>query len=129
MNTGRENLGGAGADNTSAIAFAGSSPAGNTVTTELWNGTNWTEVNDLNTARGFVSAGAGTATAALTAGGSLSPVPALTELWNGTNWTEVNDLNSGISGSGVRGISTSALNVGGYDGGSPGQSAKTESWN
>ena len=31
-----------------------------TAVTELWNGTNWTEVNDLNTARFQSLAGAGT---------------------------------------------------------------------
>ena len=30
------------------------------VLTELWNGTNWTEVNDLNTARRQLGAGTGT---------------------------------------------------------------------
>ena len=58
--------------------------------TELWNGTNWTEVNDLNTARSTVGMHA-VSTAALAFGGS--PAIAITELWNGTNWTEVNDLN------------------------------------
>jgi hypothetical protein len=36
--------------------------------TETWNGTSWTEVNDLNTAR-RIFGGAGTNTAALAFGG------------------------------------------------------------
>ena len=38
---------------------------------ELWNGTNWTEVNDLNTATQGPG-GAGTSTAALAFGGENS---------------------------------------------------------
>jgi hypothetical protein len=36
--------------NTAALAFGGNIPP-TTGATETWNGTNWTEVNDLNTAR------------------------------------------------------------------------------
>jgi hypothetical protein len=107
------------------IAFGGLPSA----LTESWNGTSWTEVNDLNTARGFTANGAGTSTAALGAGGSGPGVTTNTESWNGTSWTEVNDLNNAIQQNGMRGTQTSALNTGGYDGGSPGQSVKTESWN
>ena len=48
LNTARANLAGAGADNTSALAFGGDGPTG---ATESYNGSSWTEVNDLNTAR------------------------------------------------------------------------------
>ena len=64
--------------------------------TETWNGTNWTEVNDLNTSRGY-TAGFGTSTAAICAAGfTTNPGGAqdVTESWNGTNWTEVNDTNT-----------------------------------
>jgi hypothetical protein len=40
-----------------------------------WNGTSWTEVNDLNTAR-YILGGAGTQTAALAFGGFTTPVVA-----------------------------------------------------
>jgi hypothetical protein len=92
---------------------------------ESWNGTSWTEVNDLNTARGFICNGAGTATAALATGGN--PVTAVTESWNGTSWTEVNDLNTAVVSNGMRGTQTSALNFGGSDG--TAGVANTESWN
>jgi hypothetical protein len=45
---------GAGTVNTAALAFGGFNGLDQvlkTVGTESWNGTNWTEVNDLNTAR------------------------------------------------------------------------------
>jgi len=97
--------------------------------TETWNGTNWTEVNDLGTARyGGGSAGA-TNTAALNFGGigpSGTTRVALTELWNGTNWTEVNDLNLSITRMGSAGTSTAAL---GFGGNPPNAAQETESWN
>ena len=42
---------------TDALIFAGSVP-GNTANTEAWNGTSWTEVNNLATARALLG-GAG----------------------------------------------------------------------
>ena len=120
---------GAGASNTSAIVFGGFGPGPPTplnALTESWNGTNWTEVNDLNTARQG-HAGNGSQTSALTYGGNPNTI-ANTELWNGTNWTEVNDLNSGrnaLSGAGTD--STSALAFG-AESPSP-TKAFTESWN
>ena len=84
--------------------------------TELWNGTNWTEVNDLGTGR-YAPGGVGTQTAALAFGGdnpSASPaVEAVTEKWNGTNWTETTDLNTARKGLGGAGTQTSALGFGG----------------
>ena len=66
---------------------------GNTGATESWDGSNWTEVNDLNTARRFL-AGAGSTTAALGFGGYIGPNTAANESWNGSSWTEVSDLNT-----------------------------------
>ena len=60
----------------------------------MWAGTNWTEVNDLNTARKQVSGLGTNNTAALAIGGRVGgPRTAACELWNGTTWTEVNNLN------------------------------------
>jgi hypothetical protein len=47
--------------------------------TESWNGTSWTELNDLNTARRLLG-GSGTNTAALAFGGFLPPVMQLQKL-------------------------------------------------
>jgi hypothetical protein len=52
------------------------------VNTENWNGTSWTEVNDLNIARGNL-AGVGTNTAALAFGGYTPTIVASTEEWSG----------------------------------------------
>jgi hypothetical protein len=112
---------GTGTQNDS-IAFGGGFD--NTGQTELYNGTSWTEVNDLNTGRRG-SARAGTSTAALCGGGWAAPSTTVTELWNGTNWTEVNDLNNAREAMAGDGTSTSALAIGG----SPYATSSNESWN
>ena len=109
---------------TTAIIMGGEIPApagAQSVDTETYNGTNWTEVNNLNSKR-ILSGGAGNQTAGLAMGGE--PSSDATELWNGTNWTSVNSLNrSNAYGVGT-GTQTSAL----YIGGEPFTGA-TESWN
>src|SRR5210317_885417 len=116
--------GGAGTK-TAALVFGGEGPPGLIGSTESWNGTSWTEVNDLNTARVGMANSIGTYTATLSAGGN--PVSALNESWNGTSWTEVSDLNTGrlyFGGSGAD--NTSAIVFGGA---TPPPTAATESWN
>ena len=110
LNTARYGLGAAGIQ-TAALGFGGSTPP-NSALTEAYNGSSWTEVNDLNSARELT--GTGTQTAALGIGGNTpSPASAVTELWNGTNWTEVNDLNTARYAAASAGTSTSALMFGG----------------
>ena len=112
----------ASADNTSAIVIGGSPTTG---ATELWNGTNWTEVNDLNTAR-YGGGGTGIVTAALYFGGDTGSKTGATEQYNGTNWTEVADLATArqyIAGSGT---TASAIAAGGSA--VPGETAVTEEW-
>ena len=125
INSRRYALAGAAANNTDAIVFGGY-PNGAVGNTENYNGSNWTEVNDMNNARGYLG-GAGTHTAGLAIGGLNPPSSGEgeTELWNGTNWTEVNDLNSARYNGGDAGTSTSAL----YFGGTTPTVAVNESWN
>jgi len=124
-------------NNTTGLVFSGYgppnptgpvSPAANRARTEEWNGSNWTEVGDVNTAR-RVGGGAGTsAEACLFFGGYGPPSYANTELWNGSSWTETTDLNTARYGSSSLGSSTSAL----YMGASPVDApafARVESWN
>ena len=76
LNTARYALGGAGGPS-SALGFGGKAPE--TAATESWNGSSWTEVNDLSTARramGYSSSQS--ATAAFAAGGT-PPNLAVTE--------------------------------------------------
>ena len=120
LNTARDQAAGAGTY-TSTLVFGGGPP--NKDETESYNGSNWTEMNDLNTARrGIAGAGADN-TSALAFGGG-SPGVDVTESWNGSNWTEVNDLNTARYFLGGTGIITAALAYGGTGG-----SSATESWN
>ena len=105
---------------TSTLVFGGGPP--NQDKTESYNGSNWTEMNDLNTARrGIAGAGADN-TSALAFGGG-SPGVAVTESWNGSNWTEVNDLNTARYFLGGTGIITAALAYGGTGGSSATESS------
>ena len=184
LNTGRRSLSGAGADNTSALAFGGRTPGTpDHDQTELWNGTNWTEEKEMSDATnglgsvgdptaaigfaGFVPGsvksteewnqnlvagswitagtmntsrnnlngnGAGTTTAGLVAGGN-PPFRSEAEIYNGNVWAEVNDLNKGRYGVAVEGTQTSALAFGGVSGDPSPENAgftregKTETWN
>ena len=106
--------------------FPGPPPAGITKNeTELYNGTSWTEVNNLNLSRGGAAGSkAGSQTASIFFGGRVStPVFAYkgeTETWNGTSWTEVADLNTARSSFAGAGVVTSALAFG---------NGATEKWN
>ncbi len=137
LNTGKNGPGAAGTS-TAALAFGGYgiAPGDDEYSewpqplTESWNGTNWTEVNDMNRAASYLPGAGETNTAALAFGGypnhlgPTSPV-ALTESWNGTNWTEVNDMNLARIIHAGTGSSTAALSIGG----GPVITARTESWN
>ena len=106
----------AGVNNTAALLFGAyhisGSPAARVALNESWNGTSWTEVADLNTARNAGGAG-GTSTAALCWGGATPSVTAVTEKWNGTSWTEVGDLNTARQGfPEAAGTNTAALAIG-----------------
>ena len=82
---------------TSALFYGGDEGSNSQQRTEEWDGTNWTEVADLNTGRGY-GAGFGTnAEDALCVGGLSYPPGnlAICESWNGSAWTEVGDLNTG----------------------------------
>ena len=96
--------------------------------TETYNGTNWTEVNDMGTARAAFAAG-GTQTSAIAAGGQGPPNGVTNcEIWNGTNWTETTDLNASrryITGAAA--VNTAAIAFGGIPP-NPGTGA-TELWN
>ena len=124
MNTARSQMGSAGqAPYTAALGFGGQADPGYKTETESWNGSSWTELADLNTARDDL-AGAGIQTAALGFGGAVPSGKSETESWNGSSWTEVNDLNSARGYLGGAGTYTAALAIGGQTG-----TGKTEDWN
>ena len=109
---------GAGATQTAAFNFGGQgNPPGpahpTSAETQTYDGSSWTEVNDLTTARANI-AGAGIATAALGFGGYSSGYENKTESWNGTNWTEVNDVGTARRLGWSAGVRDNAIYAGGY---------------
>ena len=106
---------------TAAMASAGGAPP-NVANVEQYNGSTWTEVADVNTARQG-GGGAGITTAALAVGGN-GPV-LIVESWDNSSWTEVGDLNTApASSSRATGSQAAAIRVGGYP-----VVGNTETWN
>jgi hypothetical protein len=92
--------------------------------TESWNGSAWTTVNSLNTARQAL-AGAGTQTAALAFGGK-TPTTGATELYNGTTWTS-NPTSMTTARDTLGGTGTQSLAIA-FGGLNPGITAATEAF-
>jgi len=118
-----------------AAWFAGGDSPGPTVKdeAETYDGSSWSEVAKLQTARGYMG-GAGNSAAALTFGGWIPPaapnVQDLTESWNGTSWSEVNALLLSRRRGMGQGTQAAALYIGGKrNGGAPTQTGVVESWN
>ena len=105
---------GAGGTLTAGIVFGGNINPGNTANTEEYDGSTWTEVNNLNTARRQTT-GIGTQTAALCAGGYTTANSAATEEYDGTCWASSGNLATNRRNGGHFGIQTSSLYCGGYD--------------
>ncbi len=72
LNRYTKECGGVAADNTAAIAIAGSKSGSpeNDSRCETWNGTSWTEIADLNTERYLCGSGGDGVTSALAFGGN-----------------------------------------------------------
>jgi len=127
LNTARRSAGSAAATNTAAIC-AGGHTTTQIDSTESYNGTTWTEVNNLTTARSD-NATIGSQTNALTIGGYRAPpdYQATCEKWDGTSWTEVNNILTARGNACAFGsVNTAAILAGGGPGG-PGYIV--ESWN
>ena len=102
-------------------------PTAHLTNTEKWNGTNWTEVNNLNTGRSVLgSSTGGTTTFAFVFGGEPGFV-ANTEEWNGVSWVEVADLSVGRFFKRSRYNNSAGLAFGGQIS-TPALSASTEEW-
>ena len=118
LNTARRQLEAAGSGSTSAIAFSGrtSGPIATNVS-ETYDGTTWTEGNDILTAR-YTGTGFGVETAAICATGKTAPTTYVTnsEIYDGTSWTAGNPVLSGRGYLAGCGTTTSGLAIGGYDG-------------
>ena len=122
LNTARNNMAPVGANAENLLAASGETST-NVTNVEQWNGSSWTEIAEVNTARRGVT-GFGTYTSGIIAGGF--PFTAVVESWNGSAWTEVGDLN--VAKAGLR--SSGSANTAGivFGGSSPTILATTESW-
>ena len=134
LNTARSRAGGSTqATQTAGIVFGAADPPYGQ--TEEYNGTSWSNQENMNGGRYISYGGGGTQTATITAGGyypagSPQYQTVLSETYNGTSWTEVNELNTGRIDCTTFGTSTAALLVGGGSAaGGPGTVANVESWN
>ena len=89
LNTGRGQSMGSGSQ-TAAIVAGGKTPS-NTANAEQYDGSSWTEVGDLNTARSSSGGSSGLApyTATIVFGGATPSLTAITEYYNGSSWTEL----------------------------------------
>ncbi len=122
LGTGRYGMGSFGIQ-TATLAFAGSAGSApyTRTNTELYNGTSWSEVNDLNTGVRNCR-GAGTTSAGIKVGGDPSNV---VETWNGSSWTNVTAMNQSAQTRATFGTSTAAIAAAGNA--SP--TTSVESWN
>jgi hypothetical protein len=105
---------------TASLVAGGSDPSGKRNESEEYNGTSWTEGDNLNTTRGYLGGGRNsTQTAGLAFGGTTSTGPDnpgatnATEEYNGSSWTSVNNMNYSARNLGGLGTQTSALSAGG----------------
>ena len=97
-----------------------------TANAETWDGTAWTEVGNLNTARSNLAGAGSTNTYGLVFGGSPPDPQNTVELWNGTSWSELAEISTARknltgSGSGVSALATAGENP-------SGALANTEEW-
>ena len=112
VSTARTQLGGCGAAQTSGVIFGGEAPS-LTGATEEYDGTSWTGGGTCPATKSDMHS-SGTQTAALWGGGS--PSSSASYLYNGTAWTGTGAMpftNRDCFG-GSAGISTAALQVGGF---------------
>ena len=131
LNTAKQSLqGGNVGIQTAALTFGGAASPGDVAQTESYNGTSWTELNDMGTARNqMMRSGVQTSAMAIAGGTTFNTN---VESWDGTNWTEVAELNTNRRAGGGAGASnTSTLVFGGQTPPAPANTvtANTESWN
>ena len=120
MNGGRRNFAGCG-PSTAGIVAAGQGPGGTINSSEIYDGTSWTETNNLNSARrGNTLFGTDSSSAFCTGGGSS----ANNEFWNGSSWTEVAELATARNDAAAGGSSVAGFVAGGPQSGGD----ATEEW-
>jgi len=113
LNTARASLAGSGSSKDSALAFGGVTNRNqpnqaNSNASETYDGTSWTEGNNLGTARQNLR-GLGTVPAALVIGGYVSGAVGNVEEYDGTSWSEQNDLSTARWNVAQAGVQTAAV--------------------
>ena len=125
---------------TSAGIIAGGFVPPSKAEVEEYNGTSWSEQNNLPVAKEAGGGGFGVQTAFVVAGGSgpdnvTSGYSQSTQEYDGTNWTATGNLNvARLGGGGFSGTETAGLGFGGYVGASsplapPSKTQSTEEYN
>ena len=76
---------------TAGLGAGGYGSSSNQALVKGYDGTDWTTLTSMNTARRHLG-GSGTHTSSIVFGGYITAASALTDDWNGTTWTEVSDL-------------------------------------
>ena len=115
--------GGAAGTQTATI-YAGGYDTANTAEAYTYDGSSWTGIPALNTARRSLDQNmAGTTTAAIIAGGFSPPAVNNSEEYNGSSWSEGNNLNTARSNCAAGGVQTASFLAGG---GTPTASSSTE---
>ena len=119
-NTARRTIGSTEAGSQDAfIVYGGFAPSGFVNNSETYDGSSWTEGNNLNYTRGELS-GFGTLTTAVGCGGTPPSAGVnVTEEYNGTSWSPVNNMNQGKKAHDAAGSLTAGISLGGDYPGSP----------
>jgi len=120
---------GAGSGSSTSALYSSSDEGGNLVNrVESWDGSSWTEVSEVNTARSYGTQAGTDNTSAIFAGGYGGGNLANVETWDGSSWTETTDINTARMrlSSGMQGSTESMLIFSGYITDSV---ANTENWN
>jgi len=120
---------GAGSGSSTSALYSSSDEAGNVNNrVESWDGSSWTEVSEVNTARSYGTQAGTDNTSAIFAGGYTTTNVANVETWDGSSWSETTDINTGRMrlSSGMQGSTESMLIFSGYTTDSV---ANTEDWN
>ena len=133
LNTARTHMGQAGSQ-TASLVFGGNTPPSSQLV-EIYNGSAWTEVNNMTEVARDQMYGFGTQTSAISASGVTGSDGAkskLVEEWNGTSWTAGTDNNTARMAGGSAGATgSSGIMYAGKDSTGPGNTDNnmTESWN
>jgi len=115
MNTPRSQSGSSGTQ-TSGLVFAGDEyPTSPRLSNknEYYNGTGWTELAEVNTARRLISGAGASHTSAIAFAGYTTTDVNNTETWDGSSWSEVNEMTTARQAVGETGTATAALAMGG----------------